>query len=109
MYATHKSTVKNVKGAYLVCINGKKVFGKDDAIAMLHQLCDERAENLELERAIEHKLSSAKTWHAIAEHNMMEPSAPSDNDHQHQLTLADVRCISGSLPFAARALTSPNP
>jgi len=24
----------------------------------------------------------------------MGPSAPTDNDHQHQLTLADIRCIS---------------
>jgi len=44
MYVTHKSTVKNVKGAYLVGINDKKVFGKDDAIAMLWQLHDECAE-----------------------------------------------------------------
>ena len=43
MYATHKSTLKNVKGAYLVGINGKRVFGKDDAISMLRQLYDERA------------------------------------------------------------------
>jgi len=61
MYATHKSTLKNVKGAYLVGINGKRVFGKDDAISMLRQLYDKRAENLQLELAIEHKLSSAET------------------------------------------------
>jgi len=60
-YATHKSTVNNVKGAYLVGINGKKVFGKDDAVSMLWQLHDERAENSELERAIQRKLSSAET------------------------------------------------
>jgi len=52
MYATHKLTLKNVKGAYLVGINGRRVFGKDDAISMLHQLYDERAENLQLEQAI---------------------------------------------------------
>jgi len=38
MYATHKSTLENVKGAHLVGINGKRVFGKDDAISMLRQL-----------------------------------------------------------------------
>jgi len=38
MYATHKSTLKNVKGAYLVGINGKRVFGNDDPISMLRQL-----------------------------------------------------------------------
>jgi len=53
MYATHMSTLKNVKGAYLVGINGKRVFGKDDAISMLRQLYDECAENLQLELAIE--------------------------------------------------------
>jgi len=90
MHATHKPTVKNVKSAHLVGINGKKVFGKDDAIAMLQQPHDECAENFELELAIERKLSSAKTWRTVAEHNIMEPSTPSDNDHQHQLTLADV-------------------
>jgi len=66
MYATHKSTLKNVKGAYLVGINGKRAFGKDDAISMLCQLYDERAENLQLELAIERKLSSAETWRAVA-------------------------------------------
>jgi len=70
MCATHKSTLKNVKGAYLVGINGKKVFGKDDAISMLCQLCDERAKNLQLELAIERKLSSAKAWCAVAEHDI---------------------------------------
>jgi len=85
MYAMHKSTLKNVKGAYLVGINGKRVFGKDDAISMLRQLYDERAENLQLELAIEQKLSSAETWRALAEHNIMEPSAIPDSDHQHQL------------------------
>jgi len=94
MYATHKLTLKNVKGAYLVGINGKRVFGKDDAISMLRQLYDERAKNLQLELAIERKLSSAETWRAVAEHNIMEPSAVPDVDHQHQLSLADVRCIS---------------
>jgi len=68
--------------------NGKKVFGKDDAISMLHQLYDERAENLELELAIERKLSSTEAWHAVAEHNIMEPSAIPDADRHHQLTLA---------------------
>ena len=47
--ATHKSTLKNAKGACLVGINGKRVFGKDDAISMLRQLCHERADNLQLE------------------------------------------------------------
>jgi len=94
MHATHKSTLKNVKGAYLVGINGKQAFGKDDAISMLRQLHDERAENLQLELAIERKLSSAETWRAIAEHNIMEPSAVPDVDHQHQLLLADARSIS---------------
>jgi len=61
---------------------------------MLQQLYDERAENLQLELAIERKLSSAKTWRAVAEHNVMEPSAVPDIDHPHQLSLADVRCIS---------------
>jgi len=94
MHATHKSTLKNVKGAYLVVINGKQVFGKDDAISMLRQLCNERAKNLQLELAIERKLSSAETWRAVAEHNIMEPSAVHDVDHQHQLLLADVHSIS---------------
>ena len=94
MCATHKSTLKNVKGAYLVGINGKKVFGKDDAISMLHQLYDERAENQQLKLAIKRKLSSAETGRTVAEHNIMEPSAVPDVDHHHQLTLADVRCIS---------------
>jgi len=61
---------------------------------MLRQLCNERAENLQLKLAIERKLSSAETWHAVAEHNIMEPSAIPDADHQHQLSLADIRCIS---------------
>jgi len=94
MYATHKLALKNVKGAYLVGINRKRVFGKDGAISMLQQLYDERAKNLQLELAIERKLSSAETWRAVAEHNIMEPSAVPDVDHQHQLSLADVCCIS---------------
>ena len=40
-------------------INGKQVFGKDDAVSMLQALYDERATNLELELAIELKLSTA--------------------------------------------------
>jgi len=87
MYATHKSTLKNVKGAYLVSMNGKRVFAKDDTISMPRQLYDK-------ELAIERKLSSAETWCAVAEHNVMEPSAVPDVDHQHQLSLADVCCIS---------------
>ena len=94
MHATHKSTLKNVKGAYLVGINGKQVFGKDDAISMLRQLYDEHTKNLQLELAIKRKLSSAETWHDVAEHNIMEPSAVHDVDHHHQLLLADVHCIS---------------
>ena len=94
VYPTHKSTLKNVKGAYLVGLNGKRVIGKDDAISMLRQLYNERAENLQLELAIECKLSSAETWRAVAEHNIMEPSAVPDVEHQHQLLLADVCCIS---------------
>jgi len=94
MHATHKLTLKNVKGAYLVGINGKQVFGKDDAVSILRQLYDKRAKNLQLELAIERKLSSAETWRAVAEHNIMEPSAVHDVNHQHQLSLADVRSIS---------------
>jgi len=94
MYATHKSALKNVKEAYLVGINGKRVFGKDNAISMLQQLHDERTENLQLELAIKRKLSSAESWHAVAEHNIAEPSAVHDVDHHNQLSLADVRCIS---------------
>jgi len=60
MYATHKSTLKNVKGAYLVGINGERVFGNNATISILRQLYDERAENLQLELAIESKLSSAQ-------------------------------------------------
>jgi len=98
MHATHESTLKNVKGAYLVGIDGKKVFGKDDAVSMLHQLHDERAKNFQPELAVGRKLSFAETWHAIAEHNIMEPSAVHDVDHQHQLALADVRSIS-AIPY----------
>jgi len=87
MYASHTSTLKNVKGAYLVGINGKKVFSKEDAISMLRQLHDERAENLQLELAIERKLSSAEAWRAVAEHNIMDPSDVPDADHHHHLTL----------------------
>jgi len=61
MCATHKLTLKNAKGACLVGITGKRVFGKDDDISMLRQLYDERAENVQLELAIERKLSSAET------------------------------------------------
>jgi len=61
---------------------------------MLRQLYDEHAKNLQLELAMERKLSSAETWRAVAEHNIMEPSVVPDVDHQHQLLLADVRCIS---------------
>jgi len=61
---------------------------------MLRQLYDERTENLQLELAIERKLSSAETWRAVAEHNIMEPSAIPDADYQHQLSLADICCIS---------------
>jgi len=61
---------------------------------MLRQLHDERAENLQLEVAIEQKLSSAEAWRAVAEHNIMDPSDVPDADHHHQLTLADVRSIS---------------
>ena len=110
MYATHKSTLKNIKGSYLVGINGKRVFGKDDAISMLRQLYDERAENLQLELAIERKLSYAETWRAVAEHNIMEPSAIPDADHQHQLSLADIRCISAirypQLDFSESSLST---
>jgi len=61
---------------------------------MPQQLHDERAENLQLELVIEHKLSSVETWRAAAELNAMEPSAVPDNDHQHQLSLADVHSMS---------------
>jgi len=91
---TQVNSQQNAKGAYLVGINGKRVFGKDDTISMLRQLCDERAENLQLELAVERKLSSAETWRAVAEHNIVEPSAIPDADHQHQLSLANIRCIS---------------
>ena len=98
MCATHESTLKTANGAYLVGINGKRVFGKDDTISMLHQLCNERAENLQLELAIERKLSSAETWRAVAKDNIMEPSAIPDADRQHQLSLADICCIS-AVPY----------
>jgi len=94
MHATRKSTLKNAKGAYLVGINGKRVFGKEEAISMLRQLCDERAENLQLEPAVERKLSSAETWRAVAEHNIMEPSAVPD---------------AASLQFVTHTLISPSP
>jgi len=55
---------------------------------------DEHVENLQLELAIERKLSSAETRRAVAGHNIMEPSAVPDVDHHHQLLLANVRCIS---------------
>jgi len=61
---------------------------------MLHHLYDERAENLQLELAIERKLSYAEMWRAVAEQNIMEPSAVPDVDHQHQLSLDDMRSIS---------------
>jgi len=68
MQATHKLSIKNVKGTYLVGINGKKVFGKGDVVTMLCQLHDECTENLELELDIKRKLSSAETWCVVAKH-----------------------------------------
>jgi len=74
MHVTHKPPLKNDKGA------------------LLRQLCDEFAKKIQLKLAIERKLSSVKTWRAVAEHNIMEPRAVPD--HHHQLTLADVCCVS---------------
>ena len=60
--------------------------------------------------AIERKMSTADAWRAVAEHNIMDPNAVIDSEHQHQLSLADVRSISAiwcpHLDFSESSITT---
>ena len=93
MFSSHKATLRKVKGAYIVKVNGKRVFTKDDAISALRQLHDERAANIDVELAPDRKLSSRALWKAVAEHNLFQPDLPTDIDHNHSLAVSDVRAI----------------
>ena len=93
MFSSHKATLRKVKGAYIVSVNGKRVFTKDDAIAALRQLYDDRVTDLDIELAPERKLSSGAIWKAVAEHNLFQPDQPDDEDHTPTLSVADVRAI----------------
>jgi len=93
MFSSLKATLRKINGGYITNVNGMPVFTKEDAISALRQLHDERVENMTIELALERKMSSQALWKAVAEYNIFQPDAPSLGEHQHGLTVADVRSI----------------
>jgi len=100
MYATHKSTLKNHTKQMSRELTLLALMESGSFVKMMQSPCSVnymtnvlKISSLSLLLNASSPLLSLDAL-AVAEHNIMEPSAVPDVDHHPQLALADVRCIS---------------
>ena len=98
-FKTHKKASKNLKGYYVVAINDRPCFEKDDVIDRLCALSNDNAVNFELTVAFDQRLLAHERWRNLEEldlytpHNLPHPDAPDDEDYSPDLTIEDIRHI----------------
>ena len=92
LYSSYKATCNKIRGAYIVKVNGRRVFTKDEAIAALREAHDAKLTTVDIEFAPEKFLYAREAQKALFEHNLFKPNEP-DEEHTPELTVADVRAI----------------
>ena len=97
LFSSHKATRNKIRGAYIVSIDGERVFTIDDAKRILRRLHDEHVDEFEIVFAPEKRLDASQLRKALIEHNIYKPNEPDDEEHVPSITLADLRSIASIL------------
>ena len=92
VFSSAKAARNKIKGAYIVTIDGERVFTTADAKRVLRRLYDEQVDEFEIVFAPEKRLSATEVRKALTEHDIFQPNAP-EEEHVAQLTAADIRSI----------------
>ena len=82
-----------IHGAYIVSIDGKKIFTKEDALRVLKHLHDEHAIKFDIEFAPEKCLDALLLHKALVEHDLFQPDELDDSEHVAQILLEDIHSI----------------
>jgi hypothetical protein len=93
LFSSHKATTNKIRGAYIVSIDGQRVFTKEDAIRILGKLSQDNATTFNIVFAPEKHLTTNQFRQALVEHDIFQPDAPTDEAHVAQLSLEDIRSI----------------
>ena len=98
-FKTHKAACKHHKGFYVVAINDRPCFEKDDVIDRLCDLSNDHAINFEITVAFDQRLLANKRWRNLEEldiytpHNLPHPDAPDNEGFSPYLSIEDIRHI----------------
>ena len=95
LFSSTKATRNKIRGAYIVSIDGERVFTKSDALRILKRLHDEQATEFDIEFAPEKRLDASQLRKALIEHDIFQPALVPDPDEAHvaSITLEDIRAI----------------
>ena len=93
LFSSIKATRNKIRGAYIVSIDGERVFSKEDALRALKRLHDEQVKEFQIEFAPEKRLDASQLRKALVEHDIFQPDAPEYAAPVAQLSLEDIRAI----------------
>ena len=90
--SSHKATRRKLKGAFIVSIDNKPIFTKDDALSALRELKSKKAPKFSITFAPERYATASQLRKALTEHNILLPDDP-DAETTPDITPADIRAI----------------
>ena len=96
---SHKAVRKNLKGFYIVAINDRPYFDKDDIIDRLCTLSNDNVINFEITVAFDHRLLADERWRNLEELDLYTPTplphpdSPATEDFSSDLSIEDIRHI----------------
>ena len=95
-FKSHKAARKNLKGFYIVAINDRPCFDKDDIIDPLCTLSNDHAINFEITVAFDHRLLADERWRNLEELDLYtppllpHPNSPATEDFSPDLSIEDI-------------------
>ena len=99
MFSTDKAANNALKGAFIIKIDGERVFTEDDVRRVFKRLHDEQASEFEIELSQERKLATRQVTDALLEHgySLQDHTTTDDEEHIPILSIEDVRTIASHL------------
>jgi hypothetical protein len=106
-YSSMKAANNALRGAYLLSINGMKVFSVADVLSAFTGLRNQELPHFSITFAPERALTSKQLQKALIEHDLFRPNEPED-EHTPTLRTADIRAIAAlrfpDIDFSPEAL-----
>lgn len=96
VFSSQRATNNKIRGAYITKIAGNPIFTIDEALAAFRRLLADKASSFQIEFAPERRLTAKQMQRAVREHDLYAPAAFEDIDHNHALSIADVRAIASA-------------